>query len=384
MFLVSYKIFISNDRRNLIRSSIIPEILKKHSYIYSDFEILSYINFGICLILGKVFALSYLSYGMGKAISGCVDSMINSDEIKREYSNLNNNFIKNNDTIRNITSQKLMTGKNLSKKERGLIKTCKENQTILEHKQFILEEKHSKCQVIMSYITLPFKFLFIIILVLLTFSFILSTLTVLIVTFNHNFCGFDCGYLTQKIDKAFSMQSLLSYLSDLKHGVWIQNAIVGLMILFVLYSIYIALKNNGIYIFFYSVYDQTELKNNKKLTMVAMVIFFIIGLSVTNDIIFLFQDFVKYGNLNKNCILTNFDSDLCGLSLTGMYMLKFNLNFPIFSFLNIVFNLFIITCSIFFVIFLPVVSAFRFFSNKGNNKEYKPLRTKEAEDEDDV
>jgi len=383
MYLISYKIFINNDERNLFRSSVIPEILKKHSFLQSDFIILIFINFGICLFIGKLLAIFYLPYGIGKAMSSCIDSMINSDEIKQEYTDLNNNFTKNNDTIRNITSQKLMTGKTLSKQEKELIKNCKENQAILEHKQEILEDKNSKCQVILNYITLPLKFLYVIILFLFSFSFILSNITVLVTTLSHSICGFECGYLTQRIDKAFSLQSILYYFSptSFKYGLFIQNGIILVFILFVLHSIFISLKNKGICIGFYSLYDVNDIRNSRTLTMVSILIFFLVANSVTNDVIFLFQDYAKFSNLAKTCHLGNFESDLCGISLYGIFMLQINLNFPFFSYVSIIMQTITTFLAILFTILLPVISAFNYFSKKKTKKnKYQALNTNDPEE----
>ena len=124
MYLVYFRIFSNTSNSKLIRDTFVPEVIKKYSFLYSDFEVLSFINFSVLIAVGKTFSLCYVSYGGSKITSILIDSLRKTEEIKEEFSNLNNNMNKNSETIRLITSQKLMTGKQLTKQEKNILKSC--------------------------------------------------------------------------------------------------------------------------------------------------------------------------------------------------------------------------------------------------------------------
>ena len=161
IYIISYNLATNNTNRNINRYSHLLNIILNLSKLNSTYEILTYANFEVLLLIGKILSLIYLPYGIAKIISNIIESFKDPWAMKKEFDKLDENFKINYETIRQITSEKLMTGKPLSRKEKQILKECKTKSKILEHKQVVLDEKASTIQIILDILAYPVKFIFI-------------------------------------------------------------------------------------------------------------------------------------------------------------------------------------------------------------------------------
>ena len=371
MYLVYYTIFSNTLNSKLIRDTFIPEVLKKYSYFHSDYEVLSFINFSVLILIGKIFSLCYLSYGPSKMISVLIDSLKKTEEIKEEFSNLTNNMNKNSETIRLITSQKVMTGKQLTKQEKNLLKSCKENTTIFQHKQDILEDKYSKMQIFLSYFIIPLKFLLIIICLVINFIILLTFSVVLYNKIFHNLCGASyCGYLTLRINNmSFSLENILFDLVKNNHR-FLQFSLVGIVIMFRLSSLIFGLKFRGISLG-YQFYSFNDLKSNNTVNFLFYSLFLLQSLSILYDFNYLIPDYSYFFNLPNKCNFLRIDLHDCGLSLIGLYYLKLSINFTGFIYLDIATTLLTVLFSVFFLFYLPIKATYFLFKKNETEINYK-------------
>ena len=361
MYLVYFRIFSNTSNSKLIRDTFVPEVIKKYSFLYSDFEVLSFINFSVLIAVGKTFSLCYVSYGGSKITSILIDSLRKTEEIKEEFSNLNNNMNKNSETIRLITSQKLMTGKQLTKQEKNILKSCKENTTIFQHKQDILEDKYSNWQIFLSYFTIPLKFLLIITCLVINFIIIITFSVVLYNKIFHNLCGASyCGYLTLRINNmSFSVENILFDLVKNNHTI-LQYSLVGIIIIFRLTSLIFGLKFRGISLG-YQIYSFNDLKSNKTVNFLFYSLFFLLSVTILYDFNYLIPDYSYFFNLPNKCNLLRIDLPDCGISLLGLYYLKLSINFTGFIYFDLVINFITIALSSFFLFYLQIRLDFHLF-----------------------
>ena len=374
MYLVYFRIFSNTSNSKLIRDTFVPEVIKKYSFLYSDFEVLSFINFSVLIAVGKTFSLCYVSYGGSKITSILIDSLRKTEEIKEEFSNLNNNMNKNSETIRLITSQKLMTGKQLTKQEKNILKSCKENTTIFQHKQDILEDKYSNWQIFLSYFTIPLKFLLIITCLVINFIIIITFSVVLYNKIFHNLCGASyCGYLTLRINNmSFSVENILFDLVKNNHTI-LQYSLVGIIIIFRLTSLIFGLKFRGISLG-YQIYSFNDLKSNKTVNFLFYSLFFLLSVTILYDFNYLIPDYSYFFNLPNKCNLLRIDLPDCGISLLGLYYLKLSINFTGFIYFDLVINFITIALSSFFLFYLQIRSTYLLF-----NKTEPDINEKYAE-----
>jgi hypothetical protein len=378
MYLVYYKIFSNTQHSKLIRDTFIPEVLKKYSFMYSDYEILTYINFSILISIGKVFSLCYLTYGGAKIVSYLIDSLKRTQEIKEEFSNLNNNMNINSETIRMITTQKLMTGKLLTKEEKNLLKSCKENTTIFQHKQDILEEKYSKLQIFLSYFTIPFKFLLIISCLVLNFMIILTFSVVLYNKIFHNMCGASyCGYLSLRINSmSFSLENVLFDLMRNNYK-FLQFSLVCAIALFKISSLLFGLKFRGISLG-YQFYSFKDLKSNPTVNFLFYSLFFLLSISILYDFNYLIPDYAYFFDLPDKCNFLRIEVPDCGLSLIGLYYIKYSINLPSFVYFDLFMTFLTVVLSAFFMVYLPIKSTYNLFTKTEETTDKQDLETHNA------
>jgi hypothetical protein len=330
IYLISFKINYNDSHNNLLRLTKVPEGLREMSYLASDYQILTYANFGVSLLIAKILFLIYVPYGAGKMTASLVEKMRTQEAVKDEYSHLNNNLTKNYETIKNLTSQKLMTGRILSKKEKMILKSCKDTETILNHKQEILEDKYSNFQMCLFYLVLPLKF----ILVLTSFSFVMLFVTSKVLIIYDGFvkskCGSMCGYLVNSRDLGMTVQNLLYLLND-----YIQ---IGLLVFMFVYFLTVALKGMGqlgLLSFKGCAFITTdEVRNNKIYNFLFYSVYLLIIVSSILEIFSLVPNFSFFHNM-QTCDVFSFDKNICEISNFGLFYIKFYLNFYIFKFADL-------------------------------------------------
>jgi len=381
VYLILFKTSILSSSNVLEFYTFVPEILRNYSTYISDYETLLYLNFFCILIIGKFSLLIYLPFGFGKLSAMLIDNLKKSQELKIEFNNLNSGFNKNFEVIKQITTQKLMTGKNLSKKERNILRQCKENQTLLEHKQEILEEKYSKIEVFIYYVSFPIKFFTVILTILIGLLFVISKIFALYANFKFSECGAYCGYFTDKTFSSIGIQDIYAYLLMHYDKIFYfknTNFVVFLMSLFYLYvvlNILISLKNLGLINFSKIIsFDTLKLKFNflrtsdirsdKIRSILLYSVFFVMSivasfevLSLNPGISFYMQNFMK-------CDLKIIDKEVCKFSAYMIVNMKNSVNFPLGVIVALCFEILITLFTGIFIIYLPLKSLANFFNCK--------------------
>lgn len=412
IFLINYKIFSINTRKLIEIYSFIPEKMRVYSTFNSDVEFLLYINAFNIYLFFKIFSIFYIPYGLGKLISLQVDNMKNNVQVNFEYKKLNTNLSKNHEVIKQITTQKLMTGKNLTKKEKLILRMCKENNTHLEHKQEILEEKYSKLKIFLAYCFLPFKFVGILSSLILTIIIIFSKISACYSNIFQSNCGFYCGYFSDKIIASIGFEdiyeNILSKNPEKILGIR-TNLFIGIILLFIsfyiLLSIFYSLKNLGIFnpmkLFssdFYSNNNTTNnsnnpnefhnafecqkpaenkgflsinsIRNDKVLTFSVYVLFLIFSIFAIFEIFNMSNKISNFMENYNRCNLNSIDEKNCNFSHFMLIKMKNSFNFSMGMILVQVLEIFSIIMLIAFTVILPIKSMTSFFYEKEGNEYY--------------
>jgi hypothetical protein len=373
LYFIYFKIFISSANRNLIRYSQVSDDMRKFSHFYSSFEILTYINFGILFVIAKILTLIYLPYGIAKLHSIMILSLKEREDITKEYNNLNNNKTRNYELIRNITNQKRLTGKPLTRKEKMILKACEDTKTVLDHKQDIMEENFSKVQIIMHYLSLPFKFIFIFFSLFFTLLVIISKCVILYSEYFRSLCGAECGYIPAKYDNGLTLQNILFFAFGKEGQSFVFSSIfITLILCFFISSTLVGMKHLGLFHIFNMkrfYYTTSEVRSDKILTFIFYTIFFCVGLQSISIVYNLVPDYSNFSNNHVNCDMVNFNSDRCVISNFGIFNMKLYLNFPIFKYFDLFFNFNIIILTAAMIISMPLQATFTFFKTELDTKK---------------
>ncbi len=384
IYLILFKISILNETNILELYALVPEVIRIHSSFDSDIEILLYLNFIIIFVVAKFLLIIYLPFGLGKTISLIIDNLKNHQEINNEYNNLNSGFNKNYEVIKQITTQKLMTGKNLTKREKNLIRQCKENHTLLEHKQEVLEEKYSKFKVFLFYISFPLKFFGVILTFLMSFIFLISKIGNIVANFYKSECGIYCGYFTDKSISNITIQDIYSYiLSNYKTVFSIKNNyfIVFSMVIsyaFIVSNLMISLNSLGLFnlnkIFGmetlklkFNFIKVSELRSDKIMSLLFYSIFFMLSLITLSEIVNLNPAISFYMENFNMCDYKLIEKSECKFSSYMLFIMKNSVNFSFAMLLNLIFDVVIVFLSSFFIILLPLKSLMNFVKNEEDN-----------------
>ena len=374
IFYVIFNISFNNSKNNMAKFSNIPHSIRILAYISQTTEILNLANIEIVLILGKILLMVYLPYGLSILIKDLVFSLKAPVKIKREFKNLNADIAKNYETIKKITSEKIMVGKGLSKKEKNDLKEAKSRIDILEHKQEVLDEKVSIFETLKLYLLFPLKFISTF---LLTFLLILLVLSKIITYFNvisNTYCGVECGFLSESVKNSFTLetfllnfinkenyykeesfnrnsnteflQSILSYFYNTFYYLIGSQKIVVLTIILYL-GIFISavvkgLEEIGVIIFVpfkILCYKEDSVKSNHFLNLFLYLLFSLLIFSCIIEVFITFPDIVNFGFQAKNCSYSTVSNTTCELSTIGLFWLKLKYNFSTFSIFYIVFEL---------------------------------------------
>jgi hypothetical protein len=411
IFLINYKIFSINPKKLLEIYSFIPEKMRINATFNSDMEFLLYINtFNIYLIF-KIFSIFYLPYGLGKLISLQIDNMKNNVQINIEYKRLNTNLSKNHELIKQITTQKLMTGKNLTKKEKLILRQCKENNTHLDYKQEILEEKYSKIKVFLEYLFLPFKFMAIIFTIFLTIVIIFSKISAIYSNLFQSNCGFYCGYYSDKIISSIGFEDIYEYIlskymlninqnQSISQNNFYKNFIIfsiWFIYVYVLLALFFSLKNLGLINFTCNIFSKefyagnnndnnnnnyssnnnnrffflsiSEIRNNKISTFSVYVIYLIFAVFGISEVLNMSN---KIGNFMENfnrCNLNLISDNNCNYSYYMLFGLKNSFNFSIGMILIQILEIVSVLLLFVFAILLPIKSTSAFFMENKNENE---------------
>lgn len=386
LYLILFKtsIFDSSNIKELY--FFLPEGFRLYSTLQSDIEILNYLNFIIINILGKLLTLVYLPYGLGKITSLLIDNLKNSHEMKQEFKILNTGFSKNYEIIKQITTQKLMTGKKLSKNEKNILRQCKENQTLLEHKQEILEEKYSKLKACLSYILFPIKFFIIVITIIISLMFLFSKISFLYSSLTLSECGIFCGFFTDKLSISIGLQDIYSYILSqtpkclsVKNSSFIILAISCFYIYFTI-SIFFAMKNLGILdiqklfskeIFKLKIHwiKTTDIRSDKILSFLFYTIFFILTIIGISEILNLTPSISFYMQNYNKCDIRSIQNIECKFSYFMLFNMKNASNFSLAYIMLLFIEALIIIFSGICIIYMPIKSTLDFFKDKNQEKD---------------
>lgn len=375
IYLIIFKMnYFSNDN-NLVKYSTLSYSLIKASDLYSDYEILTYANFGMLILLGKIAFLIYLPYGAGKTISSLVENVRGGENMKKEYRCLDNNFSKNYETIKHITSLKLMTGRPLSKKEKMILRSCKETETILQHKQEILEDKFSTFHAFLFYFALPFKFVLIFVCLMFGLLFCFSK-------------GLSLYYQLQtNVYEKFNILNLntgitIERLLLLLNLDW-QVIIISLISIYFTSTIIVSIKNLGIVNILpnFRSFSTSEIRSDKILSLTIYSIFFILMLVSILEIFSILPDISFYKHPLSIGLKDFYDKTPDNtFSLFGIFYLKFYINFPVFKYFDLFFSCCLIILLAVLVIYLPLKSMLNYWDNKEHQQEFIKGYTNDKEE----
>lgn len=364
VYLVTFKMNYFDTYKNMMRYSVVPDGLRKYSHLFSEMEILGFINFGVLVSLGKLLFLIYIPYGAGKLTSSLIENLKSGETMKNEYNHLNNNFSKNYETIKNITSQKLMTGRPLTKKEKIILKNCKETETILQHKQEVLEDKFSNWQMFIFYSTLPFKFVSVFMSISFVLFFVISKILLLYTQINKSLCGIDCGYVANTHKLGLSIQTLLEL---------VKNQYMQIAILFLFFSYLTVVGLNGLSNLGIvnlaprgKSYSTSEIRTSKILTLAYYSIFFLLIINIILEVFSISPDFSLF--FNTGCDIYNIDSEGCLVSNFGIFYLKFYVNFSYFKYYDIFFSSCLIALMSGMIIYYPVKTTLNDWNSENQEK----------------
>lgn len=388
VYLILFKASVLNQSNLIELYSFVPEAMRAYSAFNSDFEILLNLNFLLFFIFAKFSLLIYLPYGFGKLIASLIENLQHSQELKKEYNSLNCGFNKNFEVIKQITTQKLMTGKSLSRKEKSILRQCKENQTLLEHKQEVLEEKYSKIKAIIFYVSFPLKFFAVILTVLICFIILISKLMSAYAHMTNSQCGIYCAYFTDKIPSYIGLQDIIIYLLIHTQNIFgMQTAkliiiSLGLLYAYFLVNLIISFKNLGLLDFsnllkFENIkkfripfIKTTEIRSDRILTIVLYFMFFSAAIASLAEILNLIPSISFYFQNYQSCSVSNIDNDQCKYSAFMLFNLKNSVNFSFGMIVILCFDYLATILTAFFAVVLPLKALRNFFNNdeKMNNE----------------
>ena len=149
----------------------------------------------------------------------------------------------------------------------------------------------------------------------------------------HNICGEDCGYLTFRNERFYSLETLLKYL---KHKA--QNRFLKLDFLFFFFilwfriqTVYEALSVKGVSILTISFFKIERNISKRKIILVVWTILFV-GIVIIFDVNYLLPDYLRFNGLPERCDYTLVDEPDCGISYMGLLLMKLSMNFHILGF----------------------------------------------------
>ena len=367
-YLIGFKINNSDSAKNLIRYSIMPEELRIFSNLNSDFEVIAFANLGLLITTGKFLLLIYLPYGLGAALAGVIEKLRNKSIEKKEYNRLDKNFTKNYETIKSITSTKMMTGRPLTKRERKTLKTCKEQDAVLQHKQEILEEKFSTLQKIIQIIILPVKYVYIVLSIIISVCFLISKGYIVYNELGNSICGSQCGFIVNTSRTKFSLQSIMLYLVNhekIHYDSVVYKALIITiflsLFLYFLSSVIFALYTIGIVnpIPFGRSYSFLEITQESNLKLILYSICSLTSLILLLEIFQLVPDLSYFYDSYDTCDIFNIGSTQCSISLLGLIVIKLYVNFIVFKYCDLFFSVLMMCLITLLIIFLPLRKLFR-------------------------
>jgi hypothetical protein len=282
------------------------------------------------------------------------------DNMKKEYSSLNNNFSKNYETIKIITSQKLMTGRPLTKKEKLVLKSCKEAETILQHKQELLEDKFSNFKMLLFYLVLPLKFLLVFITILFALFFTITKTTLLYNQLEKSVCGKDCGFIPNKNIFTISIQTLLFTSSK-----FLRIICCFLMLIYFISATITSMKKLGMINILPGCksYTLSEVRSNKIISLVFYTMFLIFSIVSILEIFSVIPDLSFFNDSFTDCDIYNLGADHCNISVFGIFYLKFYVNLTIFKYFDMFFSASLICLISSLIVYFPVKSILNYWNS---------------------
>lgn len=307
-----------------ISNRIVPAVLRKYSILSGNYEVLTYFNFGILMTLGKILMFTYLPFGMAKFINNLLESLTIKNE-KRENECLYNS-IENAQLTRKIDICECLT----------------------------IQIKNG--------LKIMFALLCFLTLITLVFTKIVIVWSKLS---SNNICGVDCGLLSFRFDHNITFQNLLFYFQNYSH---VHTFIFLSMMAFRIYSMIISVKTKGIALFLKNFYDLKAISKDPILTLLYISIFFILNIILFYDLTYVAPDYVRFFTLPKKCDFLQIDSPDCGITLYGLFYIRFSLNFIGFIYIDIFGSFVFIFSSTIWVFLLPIKNTFNIlFNGKGTN-----------------
>ena len=178
---------------------------------------------------------------------------------------------------------------------------------------------------------------------------------------SNNICGVDCGLLSFRFDQNITFQNLLFYFQNYA---LIHYLIFLMMMAFRIYSMLISIRTKGISLFLKNFYDIKEISKDKLLTLLFWSIFFVLNIILFYDMTYVAPDYVRFFTLPKKCDFLQIDSPDCGITLYGLFYIRFSLNFIGFIYVDIFGSFVFIFSSTIWLFLLPIKTAFNLLNDQ--------------------
>ena len=285
LYITYYKTISIDYSYSNISNRIVPAVLRKYSVLSGNYEVLTYFNFGILMTLGKVLMFTYLPFGMAKFVNNLL-----------EYTK-NNEKLSDDEPIRYISIE---------------IKDVKHKGKDI--KEIIIVQIYNVIKIIFTIMC----FLTILTIIFTKIIIVWSKLS------SNSICGVDCGLLSFRFDHNITFQNILFYF---KNCPFLHYLIFLMMMGFRIYSMIISMKTKGIALFLKNFYNLNEISKDKLLTLLFWTVFFVLNIILFYDMTYVAPDYVRFFTLTRKCDFLQIDSPDCGITLYGLFYIKFSLNF---------------------------------------------------------
>lgn len=321
---------------NIAKNTIIP-IQIREIYGVDFFKSIQLFLFGLTLTIGKIYMNIYLPQGILAIVSQTLNKIKKTEKLTIEYRGVNGDIAKNYEIIKKITSERLMVGIPLTKKEALSLKKAREQIDVLDHKQEILEEKTSLVEKLKSFLAFPIHVITIILVIIISLILLYSkSMTIFNQLFN-NLCGYQCGFITNVktnniIQDTFSINVMnFNYFLLETKRFYFSFSIHTLIIIIAISLFYIScilegIKKQGLITFIpIKNFSELDIQYNHLINALMYLVCFMTLLTLPFELFTIFPDFMTFGYFSTN----KFNSNIQPKSYFSYLMLSFKVNFPL-------------------------------------------------------
>ena len=438
-------------------SSKVPKAIAENAVLKTDFERFVFFNFSIIMMIGKLFAFTYLPFGMAKYVSvlilpelkpqltslaeslenrkdnTCDNKYLRSESFNKERTKiqkmLNNGFgsssdytvhknKKNNNNLNNsysfTTCNKLDNERDNedsdflisestdeSKENKVYLNNSSRNKFKNINKKDILTNNTNNLNKSFSSITIQpqqetkaktdknlivhffkrginlfiipaIKILYTFACIFLLFGIIETKIFILYSKQVNNICGSDCGYLSFRYDKIYTLETLVKFLTKKSENFFLELDFFFfcLIISFRILTVYNALLVKGVAFLTFTFYKIEKNISSQQIVLAVWTILFV-GIIILHDVNYLIPDYIRFNGLPENCDYTMINDVNCGISYFGLILIKLNMNFHILMYYDMIASFIFIVSGLFWTYRLILKPLYILFTTKKSNEILK-------------